>query len=258
MQQCRYSGEEVKDMLSIWLVLMIAFHARETPGSPRQINDDIQAVYDAVVKKDGTVDYEKLSRSPEYLAALNRFVAFAGRWNPDRVEEREEKIAILANSYNIFTLSGVIKAWPVASVRKIRPFFGFFTKKEWKLGGRKISLNQIEKNYLRSLDPRIHFIINCASVSCPVIPPKVLTGENVESLMNEATLQFLADSTKNQFDPVKKVWRLSKIFDWYADDWGGRDKVVAFIKKYRPDLASWEPEKIEYLEYDWALNGPIE
>lgn len=245
-------------MFYIGLILMAPIFPGDRPEAWEEVNSGVQAVYDAVLGEDGRVDYAKLSKSPEHLASLDRFVSFAGRWDPDSAKNANEKIAILSNMYNVYTLAGVMKAWPVASVRKIRPFFGFFTKKEWRLGNQKISLNQIEKEHLRHLDPRIHFIINCASASCPVIQPRVLTAENVEAVMEAATRQFLNDARLNQFDRDERLWRLSKIFEWYVEDWGGRDQMVDFIQKYRPDLANWKPLKIEYLEYDWALNGPTD
>ncbi|MDJ0839158.1 MAG: DUF547 domain-containing protein, partial [Acidobacteriota bacterium] len=141
------------------------------------------------------------------------------------------------------------------SVRNIRVAFGFFTKKEWNLGGKKVSLNNIENDYLRALDVRIHFIINCASGSCPVLLPTVFTAENVEDQMEKSVHIFLNDEKRNRFDQKTGTWHLSKIFKWYGEDWGKEKDVVAYIQRYRKDLKK-APQKVKYLEYDWALNGP--
>jgi hypothetical protein len=219
---------------------------------------DVQPVYDKVVKADGTVDYAALKDQPELMKPLQAFVDYMAGFDPNTIQDKNAKIALLSNTYNIFTLVGVTEAWPVESVRKIRIAFGFFTRNVWKINGKKVSLNDIEKKMLQPLDARMHFIINCASISCPPLLADVLTAENVEAQMEAATLAFLNDSTKNQFDREAKQWRLSKIFDWYQKDWQDEAGVIAFIKKYRKDLQSWHPEDVDYIEYDWGLNGPVD
>ena len=69
-------------------------------------------------------------------------------------------------------------------------------------------------------------------------------------------MRFLKDPSKNRFDQEKGLWQLSKIFKWYKKDFGGEKELIAFVRKYKPDL-DWVPKKIEYLDYDWALNGPV-
>ena len=216
------------------------------------LNAGIQQVYDAVIRKDGSVDYPLLKKREDLQAHLDAFAAYVATVDPNSVTDKNEKIAFFSNTYNVLTLKGVNDAWPVPSVRKIHIAFGFFTRNLWEVGGQKVSLNDIEKKYLRDLDPRIHFIINCASESCPILQNRVLTAKNVEQVMDDATLAFLNDQGKNRFNG--NDWKLSKIFEWYQDDWGKKDDVIAFIRQYRKDLKN--PEKIKYFEYNWDLNGP--
>jgi len=243
--------------VSAILSLMLALGgAKLDPSALAEANAAVQQVYDAVVADDGAIDYPALKRSAELQQALQRYVDLMAQTDPDAIEDRNLKIAVFSNAYNVFTLVGVTRAWPVKSVKNIRFAFGFFTRDEWVVGGDKKSLNDVEKKILRDLDPRIHFIINCASASCPKLLDEVLTAENVEALMDRATRDFLNDPAKNQFDRENDVWRLSKIFDWYQNDWGKKKDVIAFIQRYREDLRGWTPDKVEYLDYDWALNGP--
>ena len=239
----------------IWLFL-IAFSTPEGKLSQLpELNAGLQQVYDAIVKPDGTVDYARLNRDKDLQKKLNRYVQFMADVDPTSIQDPKQKIALLANTYNVFTLTGVNKAWPVKSVRNIRVAFGFFTKKEWQLGGKKVSLNNIENKHLRKLDQRIHVLINCASGSCPVLLPDVYTAVNVEAQMEKAMNAFLRDEKRNRFDKKTKTWHLSSIFKWYAEDWGKEADVVAYIKTYRKDLI-WSPKKVTYLDYDWSLNGP--
>lgn len=224
----------------------------------KTVNQGVQDVYDVIVKTDGTVDYATLHQRPDLMAKLNAFVDYYADFDPESLGNEKEVIAAYANAYNVFTVVGVMKAWPVKSVRKIHPLFGFFTKKKFRMNGKKVSLNNIEKGQLQPRDARIHFIINCASISCPEIQPEVLTGANVEEIMDRSARDFLQDKEKNTFDKQTGEWRLSKIFDWYRGDWGGEEGVVAYIRKTYPEGADWIPKKIIYEDYDWNLNGPIE
>ena len=226
--------------------------------SLENVNQGVQEVYAQVIKDDGTVDYAALNKSPELMSKLEAFAAFYSDFDPEGLPGEKAKIAAYANAYNVFTLTGVMKAWPVSSVRKIHPLFGFFTRNKFKINGQKLSLNDIEKKHLQPRDFRIHFIINCASVSCPVIQPEVLTPENLEEVMNRAAKSFLANEAKNSFNRDTGIWQLSKIFDWYGGDWGGEEGVIEYIRKTLPEKADWQPQKIKYHDYDWGLNGPIE
>lgn len=232
------------------LVILMPTYAGEPDLS--QTLDQLQKVYDQVVTDQGYVHYEKLAKTPHLMEP---FKAYAAHMATADVESwnRDEKIAYLSNAYNVFTVIGVMRAWPVPSVRKIRPLFGFFTKDEWKVNQQTISLNTLEKKMLRPLDPRIHFTINCASASCPKLLKQVFRPETIEQDMATASLEFVNDPTKNTFDNKKREWRLSKIFDWYKDDWGKEADVVQFIRELRPDLKT--PKKVRYHEYDWAINA---
>ncbi len=241
-------------MLTLLTMLMAFAGGEGSHDRLAEVNAGVQRVYDAIIMADGTVDYATLNREPSLQKDLEAYVAFMAEISPDEIASETNRIAILANAYNVFTLVGVNRHWPTRSVRDIRPFFGFFTKDEWVVGGKKISLNDLENKHLRPLDTRVHFIINCASASCPKIPATVLTRDNLEAIMERSTRDFLLDESRNRFDRASGVWHLSKIFDWFQKDWGKKEDVVAFIRGYRKDLEA--PKKVKYLDYDWALNGP--
>lgn len=239
----------------IWMMMILALSGGEgTTHTLADVNAAVQRTYDAIVSDEGLVDYAELKTSEDLQANLAVYADYVADLDLARLEGKEHRIAVLANAYNVLTLIGVNRAYPVDSVRDIRPFFGFFTKDEWMVGGEKMSLNDLENELLRPIDNRIHFIINCASASCPRIPREVLTRDNVEAVMTRATRDFLADETRNRFDADTQTFHLSKIFDWFRKDWGKKEDVVAFVRRYRPDL-DWEPKRVKHLEYDWALNA---
>jgi hypothetical protein len=56
----------------------------------------------------------------------------------------------------------------------------------------------------------------------------------------------------------KTLW-LSKIFDWYADDFGGRVEILNLINRYSrsEDIRDLPPSnelKLRYIPYDWSIN----
>ena len=113
-----------------------------------------------------------------------------------------------------------------------------------------MSLNDLETNKLRKAfkDGRIHFAVNCASISCPTLYNKAFTADNVESNLSMLAKKFISDKSRNKISADKA--ELSKIFDWYKEDFGN---VVDFINKYSSVKMKAET-KITYLEYDWNLN----
>ncbi|MCB1051787.1 MAG: DUF547 domain-containing protein [Acidobacteria bacterium] len=223
-----------------------------------EIFDDLQKVYDVIVLEDGRVDYKTLKSRPDLIQTLDRVSDYASQVDILQLKDRSVQIAFFSNLYNVWVLRGVIKAWPIGSVREIKILFGFFTQENWNLGNQKISLNDLEKLWIRPLDARTHFLINCASVSCPHLSSQVFRPENVEDQMERLALAYLSDPAQNRFDPASGVWHLSKIFDWYEADFGGRQGIIEFIQKRVPDQASFNPRKILHIDYNWNLNGPTQ
>jgi hypothetical protein len=138
------------------------------------------------------------------------------------------------------------------------PDFGFFKQKVHVLGGRKYSLNEIENDVVRPRfqDPRIHAALNCASVSCPPLAPYAFTGAKLDAQLDAVMRDFARDRARNAIGPGGV--KLSRIFEWYGKDFEPAGGVAAYLAKYLEpadaELLKKAP-KIEYLEYDWRLNG---
>ncbi|MFT6718744.1 MAG: hypothetical protein ACJAY8_001140 [Sphingobacteriales bacterium] len=120
-------------------------------------------------------------------------------------------------------------------------------------GNNKIALNNIEHKKLRVLgDPRIHFAINCASVSCPRLLNRAFYAKNLEMDLAYLTKDFLLDTSKNKFDGVGNA-EVSKIFKWFKEDFEFTDKTLdAFLEKHGP---AKEVLDIDFMDYNWDLNG---
>jgi hypothetical protein len=237
-------------------LLALFFHAQLFPYRQNpQVYAGVQAVYDTYLGADAWVDYERLHQDAAARARLQDFIAFAQSLDLVRIADRNERLALFCNLYNVWTLEGVLRHWPVSSVKDIRPMMGFFTAPLWQLGGQPSSLNDLERLWIRPLGPGTHFLINCASRSCPRLLPTVFTPEEVQAAMAAAAKSFLADTRLNRFDAQSGSWQLSRIFEWYESDFGGRESMIQWVREQQPELASFPPKRLSYLEYDWSLNG---
>ncbi|MFZ4598011.1 MAG: DUF547 domain-containing protein [Terrimicrobiaceae bacterium] len=196
----------------------------------------------------GGVDYAAWKASPEDLQAVRDFTEAAAGKDLTGLG-REERLAFLINAYNAWMLRQVLEKYPIQSVKEIAPNFGVFSEKRITVAGRKMSLNELEKEWLLKefREPRVHFAINCASRSCPPLKASLWSAEDLEAQFDDATRAYL---TRNPLGFDEKSGRVSSIFDWYAADFGGPDGVRAFLGKHRTP-----PPKIGFLEYDWSLNS---
>lgn len=206
---------------------------------------------------DGRVDYGALARD---RGPLERFLDQARDARPDGWS-REDRIAFWVNVYNARVLDGVIRRPGLRNVLDVGktlgvPTLGFFREKAIS-GGRELSLNDIEHEILRKgfHEPRIHFVLNCASTSCPALPARAVAGGTLDSALEAAASAFLLDRTKNQIAPESEL-RLSPIFAWYRPDFEATaGSLQAFIQRHWHGAAIRASAPIRFLDYDWSLNG---
>jgi uncharacterized protein DUF547 len=241
--------------LAVWVAVLLG-GARPAPAEPFS-----HAALDTVlarVLREGRVDYGALAKDH---ADLDRYLAAVAGARPDPWP-REEQIAFWVNAYNARVLDGVIRRPGIKSVLDVRrvlgiPTLGFFRERRATAGAQR-SLDDIEHRILRAryAEPRLHFVLNCASVSCPTLPERALTAATLEADLEAATGRFLADSTRNRIDPARGM-RLSAIFKWYGEDFRASDgSVQAFVLRHLlQDRGLRSDLPVEFLDYDWALNG---
>jgi len=204
------------------------------------------------------VDYPKLigqrDELDQYVTALSAvtrsdFDAFS----PD------QQLAFLINTYNGYQLLQVIDHYPLESIKDVGSFFSSpWSKKFFRLFDESTSLDIVEHQLIRQIfnEPRIHFAVNCASISCPPLMPEAFVASNLDAQLDAATINFLADRQANYLEG--STLYLSKIFDWYEEDFGG--SVVAFVAGYWPEPSSALKQKpnaikVAYSAYDWNLNA---
>lgn len=206
-------------------------------------------------KKNGVllyvVDYKRLQQD----ARFNEIVSMLAHYSPSELNGKQEKLAFYINAYNILAMKMVLDHWPLESIRDAGSFFNPVWKKEvGVIGGKTVSLHEIEHLILRKMgEPRIHMAIVCASVSCPDLRAQPYNATDLEQQLESQTRDFLRNPGKGlRFEGNEIV--VSKIFDWFEDDFKQFGGVANFIKRYRNDLPANVSVEAD-LPYDWTLNN---
>jgi hypothetical protein len=186
---------------------------------------------------------------------------------------RAERQAFLINAYNAFTVALVLTRYPgLKSIKDLGNLFSSPWKPKWiALLGGQVSLDDIEHAMLRKRgdhdDPRVHFAVNCASIGCPALREEAYVATRLDAQLDEQTLRFMSDRTRNRYHPQRGRLELSKIFDWYGEDFRlghrGVTSVSAFAARFADQLADAPADReriragrvdIAYTDYDWTLN----
>jgi len=271
----------IKIEFPLWLALWLAaFTANSLANSTQtsasaefdhQLWDEILGQF-VLVQNNGQstwVDYASLQQQPEklqqYLAQLSavKKSTFDG-W------PKADRLAFLINAYNAWTVKLIIDNYPVASIKDI----GSLLQSPWKkpfveLFGGTTTLDDIEHKRIRGAgryeDPRIHFAVNCASISCPPLRPEAYVGARLNSQLDAQTELFLSDRSKNS--RRGKLLLLSPLFDWYRGDfekgWLGYHALGDFLLHYKKALKLSEKNagllregnmNMQFMDYDWRLN----
>lgn len=220
-----------------------------------------QKVLTARVSEIGEVDYEGLKQNPGDLNQfLDQIAKTSPKNHPELFPAKADQLAYWINAYNALTISGVLKAYPVKSVRYIGIPFTFFSRKNYVVGGEKMSVDNIEHDILRKdfAEPRIHFAVVCASVSCPRIQREAYTPANVFDQLERGAKEFVAERRNVEVQGDKLI--LSSILNWYGKDFSRDGKSVNdFLKAHAaPSLAAQldKVANVSFRDYDWNLNQP--
>jgi len=204
--------------------------------------------------RNGYVDYDGIEANPRFAEFLRQLAA-----TPDRFDTPAAWLAYYINAYNAFAIRGILEGHsPATRMGRQR----YFRAVKFRLGGEDMTLEELEHKRIRLMgDPRSHFAIVCASISCPRLSNRAYLPGTLDAQLEEATRQFINDVTRNRFDIPQKTAFVSEIFDWYGEDF---DKAAGSLPLY---LARYVQEPaaraaltegrltIHHLPYDWDLNG---
>ena len=180
-----------------------------------------------------------------------------------RTLNRNEQLAFWFNLYNARTVDIVLDNYPIRSIRQVKMKFTDFVGPFDDPGavtvlGKSLSLNDIESGIVRPVwkDPRIHYALNCASYGCPNLAPQAWTAADLDGRLNGAAYEYI-NSDRAIRSGVFGV-KVSKIFKWYKDDFGGSDQAVLnHLRQYANPSTQQKLQGRQSIRghfYDWSLN----
>lgn len=238
------------------------------------------------ISEDGTsVLYNKMAES-QLFKQYRQLASQLKHLNVQEYDEVERK-AFFINLYNCQMMDALASQQNLPqSPLKVE---GMWSKFAYNVGGQLYTLDEIEHGILRcnkghpskngpiftspddprikvaleTLDPRIHFALNCGAKSCP--PIRIYKPENLDRQLNMAAASFCNQDIEVLAD--KKTVQLSKLLLWYKSDFGQSDRQVLHtlsgfvtndelkvqIEEVIRDVES--EEKIVFRDYDWTLNS---
>ena len=235
----------------------------------------LDRVLKGYVNEIGEVDYAGLKKNP---AELDRYVEMLAATSPANrphlFPTRDDRLAYWLNAYNAFVLKAVSAAYPVNSVRDMGFLYSFFWRRKFLAGGQQMTLTHLENQMIRRRfgDPRIHFALVCASLSCPLLPREAFTGPALQEQLERAARLFINQKRNLTMDTTANRVYLSGLYNLsdYEKDFlqhlrkRNPDRKVTLLDYILPYLTPRNLQalnflrnpKIEFLRYDWSINDP--
>lgn len=219
-------------------------------------HDQWTSLLQTYVSPTGNVDYKGIK---EHEAELDAYLEVLSKNHPTSEWDKNDQLAFWINAYNAFTVKLIVKNYPVVSIKDLGGSI-YKVNTPWDekfihIGEETYDLNNIEHGIIRKEfnDPRIHFAVNCASISCPPLRNEAYVGSKLNAQLDDQAKRFINDPTKNKITKGKA--QLSKIFTWFKGDFTASGLSIAeFINQYS-EVKMTKKTKVTYFDYDWNLNG---
>lgn len=207
------------------------------------------------------VNYRAWKASAEDRGSLAAYLGLLQKTDP-RGLTRDDQLAYWANLYNAETIRIVLEAWPVKSIRDIKP--NLLAIGPWKtptltVAGMSLSLDTIEHGILRAgfSEPRVHYALNCASISCPNLRREAWERAGLDAALNDAARAYVNHPRGAKVVGGKLT--VSSIYVWFKADFGGNDAgVIGHLKRYAGETLKQKLASVSAIaghDYDWSLNG---
>ena len=198
---------------------------------------------------DGLVDYENIKTDP---SGLNQLLADIAGMDRSTLSPADEQ-AFLINAYNVLVIKNVVDHYPLESPLDVN---GFFDRNKFEAAGATYTLNDLEKKELfaRYPDARLHFVLVCAAIGCPVLIDSAYRGNTLDEQLDTQTRLALDNPRHVRIEDGGKKVFVSELFSWYEKDFTDTDSSIQkYINRYRTDPIP-ESARIDHITYDWRLN----
>lgn len=245
-----------RNLLIIPLFLLVHLFCGATLQAGPVPHTRLTALLKKHVSPGGAVNYKGIIKDS---LQLNQYLKQLSDNPPQKAWSRDDQLAYWINAYNAFTLQLVIRNYPLKSIKDIGSKVKVpFVNTPWdikfiRIGNEEFDLNNIEHDILRDKfkEPRIHFAIVCASVSCPKLLNEAYEGKQVQQQLEAQARDFINDKSRNKIAP--NAAQLSQVFNWFRGDFTRQGTLTEFLNRYSTVKIN-RNARITYLEYNWNLN----
>jgi hypothetical protein len=245
-----------------------------------QLKQAVNSFKQDAMDSDGlVVDYSKIEHSSDFKYFTEDLIPQLHHFDHSVNSDPKAATSFWINLYNALVIHAVIAFKVESSVNEngLGGMVRFFRGAAYQVGDLRFSLEDIEHGVLRNnsgnplqfspqfpsddprircaldIDPRIHFALNCASRSCP--PIGVYSTDKLDVQLDLASRNYVGQETRLLGDK----FQISKLFDWYKTDFGGKLGVRDFLLRYLPDDERREfllkdQIRFNFSPYDWGLN----
>lgn len=227
--------------------------AENAGTQPVPESTSIHAPFDAMLKRhvrNERIDYLVIRRDDH--EALDTYLDTLAGLDVDAMTE-DAQLAYYINLYNAAMIRVIVHRL-VDEYSVSENDYGVFDEPLVRLKTKTISLNQLEHEIIRPEfnDPRIHAALVCGAKSCPPLIPRAYRADDLDAVLTDNLQTWLTDPSRNVIDTRKRELRLSSIFDWYAEDFGGKGNLARFVNDHVPPQVS--DFDVQFMPYSWDLN----
>lgn len=272
----RLPGMSMSAIVALMALASGALAAQDRQASPPRLpgHGAFTEVLASVVVS-SRVDYERLLAD---RSGLDAYIAGLEATDPFAVADasRDDRLAFWINAYNACMLKRVIDNYPIeraGGLQRIRNAAAgrpansvwqipeVFTGAHCPVAGSLRSQDEIEHEIIRPLgDPRIHFAINCAALSCPPLTTEAYRAATLAAQLDARVRAFVNDPAQFAVatEDRRRIVRVNRVLDWFNEDFGGVAGIRPFLARYASGAdreALEDPGAgLEFIEYDWTLN----
>ncbi|MBC3757110.1 DUF547 domain-containing protein [Hyunsoonleella sp. SJ7] len=235
----------MKKYIAILVIFTVSFSA--TAQDLKTFFNKADAFFKANVAN-GRVAYDNIHKDP---SQLNEVLKIAEGISVSKDNAKNYQ-AFWINAYNLSVIKGLIDKYPTKSPLDNA---GFFDKTKHSVGGKSITLNDIEHKLLRGnfTEPRFHFVLVCGAVGCPPLINEAYMPDTLDAQLETQTKKAI-NGDFIRVNAKKNRVQVSQIMEWYKEDFKTKDTdEIDFINQYRTEKleGKW---KLSYFPYDWTIN----
>jgi Protein of unknown function, DUF547 len=220
------------------------------------------------VEKVNAVDYGSIGKDEDFWAYLKSLE----QADPDRLSKREQ-LAFWMNAYNALCIATIVhhETTTGRQLESITKLSSVEKGPVWdqpvprcQILGKEITLNAIEHEKLRAVwaEPAVHACIVCASASCPNLRTEAFVADKLLQQMSDQMRDWMSNPTKGlklaATPKNQNRLELSRIFLWFAEDFGGLHGVKEWLPQFIDDPKvtdeALDAATVRYFEYDWQIN----